>query len=106
MLNKVKPLFKDFKQYFALWHQLELAMQKGQIEIAVTGPYAAKNALQLQQNYTPLSIYCGGISENLAQLKGKINAEKSQIFICQNKTCSAPFSKSSEALEMLKSVFI
>lgn len=105
MLGKVKPLFKEFKLYFALWHQLDLAMQKGQIEIAVTGPEALDNALIIQKTYLPFTTFCGGNSENLTQLKGKINSQKPQIFICQNQTCSAPFSNSKKAVQMLKSIF-
>jgi len=106
MLDRVKPLFSDFKLYFAQWHQLKLAVQKGQIEIAVTGPKATQKALQLQQHYWPFTTFYGGNAENLPQLKGKMNAEKSQIFICQNQTCSAPFSNSTDALKMLKSIFL
>jgi len=106
LLNKVKPLFKEFKLYFALWHQLELAMQKGQIEVSVTGPKALKNALDLQKHYSPFTTFCGGTIENLPQLKGKINTEKNQLFICRNQTCSAPFSNSTEASQALKSIFL
>ena len=102
MLKRVKPLYKEFKLYFALWHQVDLATQKGQIEIAVTGPDAIQNAHKLQNYYMPFTTFSGGNSENLIQLKGKIKAEKNQIYICQNQTCSAPYSDSTEALEMLK----
>ena len=47
--------------------------------------------------------FCG-MTENLPQLKGKINTEKSQIFLCQNQTCSAPLTQSTKAVEMLKSM--
>ena len=76
MLKRVKPLYKEFKLYFALWHQVDLATQKGQIEIAVTGPDAIQNAHKLQNYYMPFTTFSGGNSENLIQLKGKIKAEK------------------------------
>lgn len=105
MLQSVKAFYEEFKMYFALWHQLEIAMHKGQIEVAVTGPDANLQSLKLQGNYWPYTTFCGGHEENLPQLKGKINPETNQIFICQNQTCSKPFTSSIEAIEMLKSEF-
>jgi uncharacterized protein YyaL (SSP411 family) len=105
MLQTVKPFFEEFKMYFALWHQLEIAQQRGQIEVAVTGPKAIENSLKLQKNYFPYTSFCGGNDENLPQLKGKIKPEEDQIFICQNQTCYSPFSNPDEALKMLKSMF-
>lgn len=105
MLQSVKAFYEEFKMYFALWHQLEIAMQKGQIEVAVTGPNAHKHALKLQENYWPYTTFCGGNEEHLPQLQHKIKPETNQIFICQNQTCSKPFSTSIEASEMLKSTF-
>ncbi len=102
MLQKVKPLYKKYSLYFALWHKLDIAVLKGQIDVAVTGPNAIKNVHKLQQKYWPFCNFCGGITENLPQLKHKIKSNQDQIFICQNKTCSSPLTNIKKTMVQLK----
>jgi uncharacterized protein YyaL (SSP411 family) len=102
MLEAVRPLFGEFKMYFAVWHQLEVAVQKGQIEVAVTGPDATTYAQDIQQYYWPFTLFYGGTEEDIPQLAQKVKLECNQIFICQNYTCSKPITNVKESLEMLK----
>ncbi len=102
MLLKVKPLYKKFSLYFARWHKLNIAVLKGQVEVAVTGPNYSKHSKELQKYYWSYCNFCGGLNEDLPQLQHKINAEMNQIFICQNKTCSNPLTNTKEAIEALK----
>jgi len=105
MLKTVKPLYSKYSLYFSTWHQLELSMLKGQIEVAVTGPESLAYVKELQKAYVPFTTYCGGLEENLPQLQEKVKSEVTQIFICQNQTCSRPITNVKESREMLKSKF-
>ncbi|RRO15889.1 thioredoxin domain-containing protein [Flavobacteriaceae bacterium 14752] len=102
MLLKVKPLYKKFSLYFARWHKLNIAILKGQIEVAVTGPKSTQHSKKLQKYYWPYCNFCGGLNENLSQLQHKVNPNQDQIFICQNKTCSNPLTNIKEGIAMLK----
>lgn len=102
MLQKVRPLYKKYSLYFANWHKLNIAVLKGQIDVAITGPNALSNNQKLQKHYWPICNFCGGISENIPLLEHKINPKRDQIFICQNKTCSIPLTNLKESIEVLK----
>lgn len=106
MLLKVRPLYNKYGLYFARWHKLNNAVLKGQIELALTGPNAQDNAQILQQKYWPICNFCGGLKENLPQLKHKIKQDLDQIFICQNKTCSNPITNIKESIEVLKKQYL
>jgi len=105
MINKVKPLYQKYSLYFAQWHKLNIAVVKGQIDVAITGPDALKNLSKIQQHYWPYCNYYGGLKENLPQLQHKIKLNQNQIFICQNKTCSKPFKNANESIEILKNFY-
>jgi uncharacterized protein YyaL (SSP411 family) len=101
MLNKVQHLYDKYSLYFSTWHQLHLATIQGQIEVAVTGPKYDDYARALQQHYFPFTLFCGGQEERLPQLKNKVTPKYTQIFICQNKTCSSPQTNVKESIKML-----
>jgi uncharacterized protein YyaL (SSP411 family) len=102
MLINVQPLYEKYSLYFSTWHQLHLAMLRGQIEVAVTGPQSIEHIQELQKHYLPYTLFCGGTKEDLPQLKEKVKSDTTQIFVCQNQTCSKPFTNVKESLEMLK----
>jgi uncharacterized protein YyaL (SSP411 family) len=102
MVESVKPLYKKYSLYFSTWHQLHLAILKGQIEVAVTGAKSLEYCQELQKHYLSYTQYCGGMKEDLPQLKQKVKSNLTQVFICQNHTCSKPFTNVKESVEMLK----
>ena len=97
MLKKVQHLYKKFSLYFANWHKLNIAVLRGQIDVAITGPNAIDNAHELQKIFWPYVNFCGGDSENLPQLQHKVKTNTDQFFICQNKTCSKPLNDIAES---------
>ena len=102
MLKKVQHLYKKFSLYFANWHKLNIAVLKGQIDVAVTGPNAVENVHELQKYFWPYVNFCGGDSENLPQLQHKVKTNTDQFFICQNKTCTKPLTNIKETTEGIK----
>ncbi|MGX1023065.1 thioredoxin domain-containing protein [Psychroflexus sp. MBR-150] len=105
MLQKVKPLNKKYKLYFARWHKLNIAIHKGQIDVAITGPDALENLSKIQQHYWPFCNFCGGLTENLPLLQHKVKSHLNQIFICQNKTCSNAFNNAEKSIEALRKCY-
>jgi len=102
MLYKVQHLFEKFSLYFANWHKLNIAVIKGQIDLAITGPNALSHAQEIQKSYHPYINYCGGNKEDLPQLVQKTKTKTDQIFICQNKTCTKPLTNIKKTIEALK----
>jgi len=101
ILNKVQHLYDKYSLYFSTWHQLHLATIQGQIEVAITGSEYDEYSKALQQHYFPFTLFCGGLEESLPQLKNKVKLGHTQIFICQNKTCSSPQTNVKESIKML-----
>lgn len=104
MVDKVEPLFKKYKMYFATWYKVKLSHLKSQTEIAVTGKNALEHTQKLQQDFYPLTHYYGGNNENLEQLKHKIQPDKLQYFVCKHQSCSKPLTNLNEFKKMLTGI--
>ncbi len=102
MLSQVEQKMFKSGPYFANWSQLSGWLAYPLKEVAVVGKDAFKWAFQMQNKYYPNAIFLGGKEENLDLLKGKLQENKTLIYICENRTCKHPTQDISEAQKQLK----
>lgn len=100
MLMAIKPILGKGAPYFGKWTQLMAMFAYTPFEVAIMGEEAVQKNAEIQKHYLPLSLFMGGMDENLPLLEGKKGAG-TQIYICQNKTCKKPLTEVSEAMELL-----
>lgn len=88
--------------YFAAWAKQWGILAYGTYEIAVMGSKAISQSNQLQNNYLPNCFFMGSVdSEDLPILKGKLQKNKTMIYVCNNKACKFPVQDVAQALKQI-----
>lgn len=100
MLRNVYTHIKTYGSGYSNWASLLLNRVFGIYEIAITGPEAEIKRHELEKNYIPNKILLGGILGTLPLLNDKWNTE-TKIYVCQNRTCSLPVTKVTDAIKQI-----
>ena len=101
MVGEILP--QSQPNFYSNWLQLYLDLVRPPYEIAVVGQdYAAKRDALLK-NYLPNALLLGGAEEgNLELLEGKLQEDRTMIYVCQNKVCKLPVEETERALSLMK----
>ncbi|HNQ26521.1 MAG TPA: thioredoxin domain-containing protein [Aquaticitalea sp.] len=102
MLNNVKSESTDYASGFSNWLDLMLNFSEPFYQIVITGQAALEKITELNQVYIPNKVLSGSKTlENLPILANKLVADKTMIYVCQNKTCKMPTEHTEKAIEQL-----
>jgi uncharacterized protein YyaL (SSP411 family) len=98
-------ILKDAVKYpgaYAHWLLLISRLVYPDFEVAICGPEYKRKRADFEYNYLPNVVLLGGNGNGkLPLLQHKFSNEKTQFFICQNKTCQLPVDCISQVLEMI-----
>jgi uncharacterized protein YyaL (SSP411 family) len=102
MLGKMKSGFATNPLYYSNWGILIINFVYPYYEVAIVGDEFERKLSDLKNSYHPNSMYLGGQDEGtLDLLKQKLVADKTMIYVCENKVCSRPTENVDEALQLL-----
>lgn len=102
MLSSMDDKILENPFSYGRWMQLRILFSFSPLEVAIVGDNADAIRKELSKKYLPNVIFIGGKSEgNLDLLKGKLQAGKTMIYVCQDQVCQKPTSDVEEALEQL-----
>lgn len=100
LLRNVMPQMAKYGSAYSNWAMLLLDEVFGTYEVAVTGTEYEQIKVEIENNYIPNKIMLGGTKGSLPLLQGKF-ADKTQVFICKDKTCSLPVYNTTDALKQI-----
>ena len=102
MLNNVKEGLTDGGPYYANWDILMSWMIQQPYEVAIVGNDYETIRKEFDQNYLPNVFFMGGQDEGkLPLLENKLVDGKTTIYVCQNKSCRLPVTKTEMALKQI-----
>ena len=100
MLANSLPKLLQNGEYYSNWAILFARFAYGTYELALVGNKAFKHKKLIDKVFIPNVVYAGSEGESdIPLLKGRYSEKRSQIFVCQNKTCKMPVTKASDALK-------
>ncbi len=103
MLDNVKANLVSGGVYFANWAILMTYFIEGPCEVAITGQDCIKKRKELDKHFLPHILLLGGKKESkLPLLKNKLIAGQTTIYVCKDKTCRVPVTKTKDALRQIK----
>ncbi len=88
--------------YYSNWARLMGYHVYPFYEVAIAGENAISVNRDLRKNFIPNAVFLGGNSEDLELLKGKLIDGQTTIYVCKNRVCDLPVTKSKQALELLQ----
>lgn len=100
MLANVFPDIKAYGAAYSNWSIRLLEEIVGLKELAITGEDISKEKEALLAHYIPNKILMGGREENLPLLRNRVKKE-TQVFVCENNTCSLPVLQIDDALKLI-----
>ena len=104
MLQSVREQMLQYPAGFSNWGQLAMKEAHPFYEVAISGPGCKARLREMQAHYLPQTLFIGSDKESeLPLLQNRYNAERTRIFVCQNRACKLPVEKVDEALAQLKS---
>lgn len=100
LLRNIMPHLTKYGSAYSNWGMLLLDETFGVYEIAVTGANYESMRIELENNYIPNKIILGGTKGSLPLLTDKFG-DKTQVFICKDRTCSLPVYNTVDALKQI-----
>jgi uncharacterized protein YyaL (SSP411 family) len=100
LLRNIMPHMEKYGSAYSNWAMLLLDEVFGVYEVAVTGPGYENIRVEIENNYIPNKIILGGTKGSLTLLVDKFG-NKTQVFICKDKTCSLPVYNTVDALKQI-----
>jgi uncharacterized protein YyaL (SSP411 family) len=100
LLRNIMPHMPKYGSAYSNWAMLLLDEVFGVYEVAVTGPGYENIRVEIENNYIPNKIILGGTKGSLPLLVDKFG-NKTQVFICKDKTCSLPVYNTVDALKQI-----
>ncbi|MCB4799299.1 thioredoxin domain-containing protein [Neotamlana laminarinivorans] len=102
MLNNVTLEMQDYPSGYSNWLNLMLNYTHPYYEVALVGNEAHKQLTELNKNYLPNKLIAVSKYENsMPLLKNRFTPDKTLIYVCVNKSCKLPVSKTKEALKLI-----
>lgn len=103
MLNNMKENAMKGGVYFANWDILMAWFIQPPFEVAIAGKNFKAKRKEFDTHYLPNTFLSGGKEEgSLSLLKGKLIANQTTIYVCQNKACKLPVLEVKEALKQIE----
>ncbi|WP_109829420.1 thioredoxin domain-containing protein [Reichenbachiella versicolor] len=94
---------RAYPNYYSNWARLYLLIGKPFAEVAIMGKAFEEKKKELSKPFIPNKVLMGGKKESsLELLKGKLLAETTMIFVCENKSCQMPTEKVEVALKQIR----
>ncbi len=104
MLRTMRESILENPNSHAHWMHMPLFDAYPFREVVITGESAHDFGRSLRHHYFPNTLFAGAIQEgSLSLLKGRIQKDKTLIYICEAGACNLPVSSPEEALEQLRS---
>ena len=100
LLRNIMPHMAKYGSAYSNWAMLLLDEVFGVYEVAVTGVNYETIRIEIENNYIPNKIILGGTKGSLPLLVDKFG-DKTQVFICKDKTCSLPVYNTVDALKQI-----
>jgi len=104
MMNNMSTTIVPSEQpsFYSNWCNLYLQMTHTPYEVAVIGSgYGAKQKAIMSQ-FLPNAFFLGGKNEgSLALLEGKLQEDRTMIYVCQNKVCKLPVEEVEKAVTLI-----
>jgi uncharacterized protein YyaL (SSP411 family) len=102
--SMVSKVFTD-PSFYAHWAELYLAFTIKPFEVSIVGSDWKGPLRSLHSHFLPFVLFSGGDSDKgLEVLKGKWVEGKTVIYVCHDRTCSAPFDTIEKAFNHLNQV--
>jgi len=101
LLRNIVPNMAKYGSAYSNWGMLLLEEVFGTSEVAIVGEKAEALRIGLEKNYIPNKIILGGKKGSLPLLNDKFS-DKTQIFVCKDKTCGLPADTIDEALKQIE----
>jgi uncharacterized protein YyaL (SSP411 family) len=105
MLAAVKENMLKYPQGYTNWGILMIHHQIRFFEVAVTGKLASTFRDKINKEYLPNKSLLG--SERVSDmelLKERFSADRTLVYVCENKTCQLPVSSVAEAINAIKEI--
>ncbi len=104
MLVKMRENILENPNSHANWMHLPLFRIFPFREVVITGKSAEAFANTLRRNYLPGALFAGAVEKGtLNLLEGRIDRDKTRIYICESGACQLPVSSPEDAIEQLRS---
>jgi uncharacterized protein YyaL (SSP411 family) len=100
LLRNIMPNMAKYGSAYSNWAMLLLDEVFGVYEVAITGYNYENIRMEFENNYIPNKIILGGTKGSLPLLTDKFG-DKTQLFICKDKTCSLPVYNTVDALKQI-----
>ncbi len=98
MLYVMRTEYGNQASWYSRWARLDLELAYEE-EIVLTGPLAPNGSRAIHATYRPLSLICGSVyGSELPVFSGRHTEAGVRVYVCRQKTCSAPFQNTQEAL--------
>ncbi|MDZ7740700.1 MAG: thioredoxin domain-containing protein [Bacteroidota bacterium] len=102
MLSNMVQEFQKNPAFYANWGSLMLKRLHPFHEVAIVGPKAPGKRREIDEYFLPNAIMLGGRQEgSLPLLKGKLQAGKTMIYDCVEKTCKMPIVDAGKVIDQL-----
>ena len=100
MLEIIIPSAVKYPGSFGIWSSIILQQIIGIQEVAIVGSNHFLLSKKLLLNYLPNLVIMSSSKENdeFPLLRSKINDMLTQVYVCKNYTCTAPFTEIDEAI--------
>jgi uncharacterized protein YyaL (SSP411 family) len=99
-LSNIMPHMAKYGSAYSNWAMLLLDEVFGTYEVAIVGASAEAYRTEMEKNYVPNKIILGGTKGSLPLLHDKFS-DKTQVFICKDRTCGLPADNIAEALKQI-----
>jgi uncharacterized protein len=102
MLSTISTKMYETPAYYTQWCWLSGLKAYGTNEVAIMGEDAEKKNIELQKSYLPTCFFMGATyKEDLPLLEGKLQASRTMIYVCTNRTCKLPVDEVEKALRQI-----
>jgi len=103
MLKNVKTRMLKGGAYYSNWSRLMSFFVHKPFEVAIVGEDCIKIRQELDNHYLPNMIVMGGVVEGkLPLMKNKLEPGQTTIYVCKNKACRIPVTRSVDALRQMR----
>ena len=103
MLETALPRVIEHGAFFSNWAVLLCNVSYPFYELAICGPDAVDNRIEIEGTYIPNKLCLGTINDKstLSLLQDKYSQQETLYYVCSNKSCLLPTPDSDKAISML-----
>lgn len=102
MVYNIVPIMKKYPPSFSLWANYILNMKYADVEIIITGKDSEQLYKEITKQYLPNVLFSyADVAKNNALHLNRYSADRTQIYVCKNKTCNLPVNTILEAMELV-----